>query len=74
MTQFFDGLILYPCWSLSPNSSSFELKFWIFKTDLGSGAGIPSRLATLEESRNLQISYFFIINEFGLFMKNLLDM
>ena len=73
VTQFLGGIFLYQKWSLTPHSSSFEMKFWIFKSDLGSATGIPARLAMLEKSRNLQRRHFLIINELGLLTKNLLD-
>ena len=61
-------------WSFTPQSLRFEIKIWIFKSDLSSGTGDPGRLATLEKSRNLQTRDFLIINELGLFTKNLLDL
>ena len=73
VTQFLGGIFLYQKWSLTPHSSSFEINFWIFKSDLGSATGIPARLAMLEKSRNLQRRHFLIINELGLLTKNLLD-
>ena len=73
VTWFLSGIFLYQKWSLTPHSSSFEINFWIFKSDLGSATGIPARLAMLEKSRNLQRRHFLIINELGLLTKNLLD-
>ena len=71
--QFLGGIFLYQKWSLTPHSSSFEINFWIFKSDLGSGTGIPGRLVTPEKSLNLQMRHFLVINKLGLFMNNLLD-
>ena len=73
VTQFLGGIFLYLQWSFTPCPSSFQINFWIFKSDLVSGTGIPGRLATLEKSRNLQTKDFLIMNELGLFTKNLLD-
>ena len=58
VTQFLGGIFLYQKWSLTPHSSSFEINFWIFKSDLGSGTGIPGRLVTPEKSLNLQRRHF----------------
>ena len=71
--QLLGGIFLYPQWSFTPHPSSFEINFWIFKSDLVSGTGITGRLATLEKSRNLQTRPFLMINELGLLTKNLLD-
>ena len=74
VTQLLGGFLLYDQWSFTPQSSRFEIKIWIFKSDLSSGTGDPGRLATLEKSRNLQTRDFLITNQPGLFAKNLLDL
>ena len=71
--QLLGGIFLYPQWSFTPHLSSFEINFWIFKSDLVSGTGTPGRLTTLEKLGNLQTKDLLIMNDLGLFTKNLLD-